>query len=157
MKIKNLKLMPVVGQNSSTQIGKMATAINAAAVVVRSFEDDREAEVVALGDAAEGAINQLHSDNTAAFNAKMTADGGSFDTALNDAKAEFTAAANALRDDADASDLDSVADALAKLTAVDAALDQSLIDFASIQAEELNTLKAEYGTLAEVTAALAGE
>ena len=85
----------------------------------------------------------------------MTADGGSFDTALANAKAQFTAAANALRDDADASDLDSVADALAKLTAVDAALDQSLIDFASVQAEELNTLKAEYGTLAEVTAALA--
>lgn len=155
MKIKNLKLMPVVGQNASTQIGKMATAINAAAVVVRSFEDDREAEVVALAGDAEGAITQLHSDNTAAFNAKMDADGGSFDTALTDAKAEFTAAANALRDDADASDLDSVADALAKLTAVDAALDQSLIDFASTQAAELDELKAEYGTLAEVTAALA--
>lgn len=147
--------MPVVGQNASTQIGQMATAINAAAVVVRSFEDDREAEVVALGDAAETAVDGLHESNVEAFNAKMTADGGSFDTALANAKAQFTAAANALRDDADASDLDSVADALAKLTAVDAALDQSLIDFASVQAEELNTLKAEYGTLAEVTAALA--
>ena len=157
MKIKNLKLMPVVGQNSSTQIGKMATAINAAAVVVRSFEDDREAEVVALGDAAEAAIEKLHDDNVAAFNAKMSSDAGEFDTELNTAKSEFTAAANALRDDADASDLDSVADALAKLMAVDAALDQSLVDFAAAQETELNTLKAEYGTLAEVTAALAGE
>ena len=41
MKIKNLKLMPVVGQSASTQIGKMATAINAAAVVVRSFEEHK--------------------------------------------------------------------------------------------------------------------